>query len=497
MIRKIVLATIAVIVGASIPLLLNFKGYESANVVSLPQVLGDASMTKVTTGNTLFDDKNSPNDPVNKPPTTSDSSTAQTTTTTSSSNRSPNNSTQTSSKKAFYLTSKTTDISTVQFKVSLADGSTSNSVTAESEDDLEYGDAKTGTSSPHVSQMYYYQQGINQVALLTGGSDVQVNYITVGNTGLSATGGQLDVQYDYEKNYEKSLFAQLGFNIITREEWGAPSYSLWYPQFSKINRIVVHHTATSVDMANPSNTVYAIYQDHKVRCSNNVGTYPNDCPNINDTWQDIGYNYLIDPYGNIYQGRAGGNSVIGAHAIPNSGSIGISLLGNYQTSQPTAAMMDTLTRLIAALSTLNNFQVTWQTSLFGHRDYLNTACPGDNVYSRLPQVAIDAENYKTNNFRRVVAELGFADEFLQKNPSVYVDGDVKLTISTRGVSDMMKLKLATRSWSGKFGGGAYRNDAIAYVDPAFAQTFIAEVSLAIPQAQFYVPEELPLSAPSL
>lgn len=98
-------------------------------------------------------------------------------------------------------------------------------------------------------------------------------------------------------------------------------------------------------------------------------------------WQDIGYHFLLDDAGRIFQGvpeqfrgtHAGGN---------NTGNIGVCMLGNYHEPGvlPTAAQLDSVTALYAWLAFQYSVNID---SLFGHRDYNSTACPGDNVYIRL------------------------------------------------------------------------------------------------------------------
>jgi hypothetical protein len=125
-------------------------------------------------------------------------------------------------------------------------------------------------------------------------------------------------------------------------------------------------------------------------------------------WGDIGYNFLIDQEGVIYEGRAGGTNVIGAHTRRNNNStVGISLIGNFQEDYPSEAMMDALTDLSASLSWYygvdpNDDIIVHQetaidpylapvhvSSILGHRDAGATSCPGDHVYMLLPRLRYD------------------------------------------------------------------------------------------------------------
>ena len=119
-------------------------------------------------------------------------------------------------------------------------------------------------------------------------------------------------------------------------------------------------------------------------------------------WDDIGYNFLVDRFGQIFEGRYGGidRNVIGAHAQGfNTASVGVALIGTYSAAAPTTAARDALARLLAwrldvahvdPLSTLTyasggNPKYAPATPVFiravaGHRDTGFTTCPGDRVY---------------------------------------------------------------------------------------------------------------------
>jgi hypothetical protein len=135
---------------------------------------------------------------------------------------------------------------------------------------------------------------------------------------------------------------------------------------------------------------------------------------VND-WGDIGYHYLIDEAGRIYEGRHSGTDGIPAHDTGgkmvtafhtsgyNSGNLGIALLGTFNNQSPTAAARMSLTTLLAALSDHHGFDpqaavtfvnpvngVTKNTQMIsGHRDWLATECPGTTMYDTLPALRAD------------------------------------------------------------------------------------------------------------
>jgi hypothetical protein len=186
--------------------------------------------------------------------------------------------------------------------------------------------------------------------------------------------------------------------IVTRAQWGADESlrSSDGPLFATVNRLAVHHTAGD-EGPDPAATVRAIYAYH---------TQYNH-------WNDIGYNYLVDSSGRVYEGRWAreyspgevhsgenleGDGVIGAHITSNNaGTVGVALLGDFTGSRPTVAAVDGLERVLSWKAYVNQIDALgtteWSTgvksTIIGHRDAGQTACPGDLLYELLPQIRSD------------------------------------------------------------------------------------------------------------
>jgi hypothetical protein len=185
--------------------------------------------------------------------------------------------------------------------------------------------------------------------------------------------------------------------IITREEWGAASCKpRATPSYGEVQFAFVHHTVTTNSYA-PSDSA-AIVRGICLYHRNSNG------------WNDIGYNFLVDKYGQVFEGRAGGMdaAVVGAQAQGyNTESTGIANLGTFSTTGQTAAGLDALARILSwklavhgvpptgtvvvtsGGGSLNRYPagtpVTFQ-RISGHRDGDATACPGDGLYNQLPQL---------------------------------------------------------------------------------------------------------------
>jgi N-acetylmuramoyl-L-alanine amidase len=174
--------------------------------------------------------------------------------------------------------------------------------------------------------------------------------------------------------------------IISRVEWGAVDINLltsvegdydpiinpegWYiyqePLEQVLNTIVVHHSARP--LSDGPLEIQRLHMEQK-------------------GYADIGYHYMIDETGQIYEGRL--LTVRGAHTGGhNTGTVGIALMGNFEEIEPTEAQIESLKELGRCL--VKDYKIT---HLAGHRDFQPgvTVCPGENLAILLPDIAAGLE----------------------------------------------------------------------------------------------------------
>lgn len=157
----------------------------------------------------------------------------------------------------------------------------------------------------------------------------------------------------------------------------------WPLSYSKaVKLLVVHHTALLVqgDPRPAAERVRALYKYHAV----------------SKGWGDIGYHYVVDEEGRIYEGRTGGEGVVGGHAYCNNvGTIGIVLLGNFEIEQPTQRQVQSLQWLLSDLADTYRIDLGKSVQFHGevfaspvvrHRDLLSTLCPGHYLTDAFGQI---------------------------------------------------------------------------------------------------------------
>ncbi len=173
--------------------------------------------------------------------------------------------------------------------------------------------------------------------------------------------------------------------IISRAAWGAnESYrydaqgnEIWPPEYQTVEHVIIHHTDTA-NFQDPLIAMRSIYHYHAVTRG----------------WGDIGYNYLVDFLGNVYEGRVGGENVVGGHSYQYAyGSSGIGTIGRFSFEPETPEAQAGLVWISAWVGRdLDPFgQKPFQDipslpTICAHRDVNNTTCPGDVLYGDLPTI---------------------------------------------------------------------------------------------------------------
>ena len=225
--------------------------------------------------------------------------------------------------------------------------------------------------------------------------DLQVDLIDPGSSPADATAGST--------TNASTAFADVAQPpILTRTDWGAdetlrqgacPSG----PEYTGTPKVAfLHHSDTPNNYA-PQDVpaiIRSIYAYHVE----------------SEGWCDVGYNFLVDRFGRIWEGRFGGidRAVLGAHTGGfNTNSFGVALIGTFTSAQPPQPMIDATAQLMAwklAMSYANPMgTATLTTAAFsqvrypvgtpvtfnvisGHRDADQTSCPGNAAYAQLPQI---------------------------------------------------------------------------------------------------------------
>ncbi|CAM4389947.1 putative protein potentially involved in peptidoglycan biosynthesis [Mycobacterium basiliense] len=186
--------------------------------------------------------------------------------------------------------------------------------------------------------------------------------------------------------------------IISRAEWGADeSLRCESPQYDRaVRAAVIHHTAGSNDYSplESAGIVKAIYTYH----SKTLG------------WCDIAYNALVDKYGQVFEGGAGGltKPVEGFHTGGfNRDTWGVAMIGNFDDVAPTPIQIRTVGRLLgwrlgladvdprgmvelestgSSYTTYPGGAIAKLPAIFTHRDVGNTDCPGNAAYALMDEI---------------------------------------------------------------------------------------------------------------
>jgi hypothetical protein len=179
--------------------------------------------------------------------------------------------------------------------------------------------------------------------------------------------------------------------IYSRAQWGA-NESMRDPSslhYGTVKAGFIHHTVNANDYTSEQvpALIRGIYAYHTQARG----------------WSDIGYNFLIDRFGKIWEGRYGGvnRAVVGAHTLGyNEVSFGASAIGDFDIAEPPQAVLDAYARLFAWKLSLYNIRADaahllvknlYLHAINGHRDANPDICPGQYLYAKIPAIRTAAQ----------------------------------------------------------------------------------------------------------
>ena|GEM_PF-1022837 len=228
--------------------------------------------------------------------------------------------------------------------------------------------------------------------------------------------------------------------IVPREDWaGDDCVPRTSPSYGQVRAAYVHHTvnANTYTAEEAPQIVLAMCRYHR---------------NTNG-WNDLGYNFVVDRFGTIYEGRAGGieAAVIGAQAEGfNSYSTGIANIGTFSDEPQTHAALEAMARLIRWKLPLHGYPTSGEAvmvsaggatnrypsgttvrvpRILGHRDTNSTECPGDVLYAQIDDLrAMAGSIAPQGTATRVEASLkpgtlDYGDETTLSGKLTTADGD--------------------------------------------------------------------------
>jgi len=232
--------------------------------------------------------------------------------------------------------------------------------------------------------------------VITGASRYEVRSLTTdANVPTAATVQAIDPGTSSADNIQQAPGAATAAaskpTIYTRAQWGAnESLMTWTPSYGNIQVGFVHHTVDT-------NNYTADQVPAMIR-----GIYAYHAQTLG--WGDIGYNFLIDRFGRTWEGRFGGmdKPVIGGQTYGyNSVSTGVAAIGNFDIAAVPQAVTDAFKQIFAWKFSLAGIPATGTSTVLapngtplqrvsGHRDAYATACPGQYLYAKLPEIRAGA-----------------------------------------------------------------------------------------------------------
>lgn len=255
-----------------------------------------------------------------------------------------------------------------------------------------------GVSRAGSDPLYVGPSDAVQVRVDAGGSKPRDVQLVLIEPGSSEADGRVEAGSGPLLGGARAEAAESRPGYVSRAGWGADESlrSCTPSTSSTLKGGILHTTATSNDYtaAQSPAIMRSMYAYH----TQTLG------------WCDIGYNFLVDKFGTLFEGRYGGvdRPVIGAHTGGfNSSTVGLSMIGNQDLVAPTAATLSTVQKVFAYKFGLHGINptgsvtytsaggsatsypagtVVTKSAISGHRDYSSKSCPGNYAYPLLPSI---------------------------------------------------------------------------------------------------------------
>jgi hypothetical protein len=270
-----------------------------------------------------------------------------------------------------------------------------------------------------------------EVDLPADATEVEVVLVREGDTTVEVADGTA----------QAGAAARGGPPMHLRGEWGAAPYNGTPDYGTTLGRAIVHHTVNGngYSQGQVANMIRGIQAFHQG----------------SNGWSDIGYNFVVDRFGGIWEGRQGGvtRPVIGAHAQgSNTNTVGIAGLGDFTSAGPGSAMVDSIGNLAGWKLSLHG--TTPNTgNVLGHRNVGQSSCPGNGLYAQLGAIAsVAASNFAQQHPAPSFAQRGWTVSGSYLPVAGDFDGDLRGDIvwyGPGGASDYSWWGNSNRTWAGR------------------------------------------------
>jgi hypothetical protein len=272
-----------------------------------------------------------------------------------------------------------------------------------------------------VSELIYLQPEEAGICQLRLDLDTMFNYDIKVNGFIRVFVPQSDIKYKVgissQKALDKSCICPQP-DYIARSDWGNKFLlgpNIYHPpaSYTNVTHLIIHHSAGTNTSNNWKGVVASIFDFHV---------------NANK-WQDVGYNWLVDPNGVIYEGRGGGDNVIGAHMCGyNKNTMGICVLGDFNLVEPTLESISALEKLLAYKACKEDISADGSSninSFTGHMHHISghkqgcspthTDCPGHLLFAKMEAIRSETKDYIATECVEVTAN----EEIITESMLIY------------------------------------------------------------------------------